>query len=375
MRQHTFSVIVTGRCNTACTYCHYYARRDRRAVAYDISDEQFETYMKFIKLWSEAVPGETRVRFSGGDPMVLGDRLFSLADKAYQMTGTRPFALTAGKALSREWTIRAASSALTHVAVSIENPFSPDPKAPNPHKVVKAMLECRDSGFTLIPGVCVVSGEQFEILYETCEWFYDRLGRIPVIHEINYDAYRPPTEENWAALEKSVWRILETYSRRTALNLFPSVSPELGFGGQDPYVIDLDLENSYELNGRNYADKLADVLRRLEHDNYPRLACKTRSCTWWEFCDNAKWYWFGDRNNRPAVKLQDYCRFKRLLNDVYYRFFVDRNFAGTTASIDLDTPHGAKHPATANGLVQIGTGLGVRSGDVHPEKLLAEHLQ
>src|SRR3989338_6781047 len=116
-REHvyTLNVVVTGRCNAACTYCHYYAKHDRKSIAYDIPDELFETYMDFIHYWSEKMPGKTSYRFSGGDPMVLKDRLFRLADTGFRKTSMRPFVLTAGKALKREWAARARGSAISHV--------------------------------------------------------------------------------------------------------------------------------------------------------------------------------------------------------------------------------------------------------------------
>jgi MoaA/NifB/PqqE/SkfB family radical SAM enzyme len=335
-RLFTFNIVVTGRCNAACTYCHYYLQHDRKAVKYDIAADQFDAYMRVVRHWTETVPGYTRYRFSGGDPMVLGDRLFELADRGYQLTNLRPFMLTAGKALNSTWAQRARNSAISHVFVSVENPIRPDPGAPDPHRVVAAIRELDSKELPIVPGVCVVPNDLFGRLYDICVWFYERLGRIPVIHEINYDAYQSPTEEQWEQLADNVTRVVRDFSRITALNLFPSVSPELGYGGHDPYIFELDLENTYGIDGSNYDQKLVDIATKLERGNYPRLSCPVTECDWWEFCDNTKWYWQGDRHHSRQTKLREYCRFKRLLNDAYYRELVDSSHSSNQAGIDAD---------------------------------------
>jgi hypothetical protein len=83
-------------------------------------------YTKFIDYWRNRVGGYVQYRFSGGDPMVLGKRLFTLADRGYQSLGLKPFMLTAGKALAPRWAEQARKHAISHVFVSVENPFDPD---------------------------------------------------------------------------------------------------------------------------------------------------------------------------------------------------------------------------------------------------------
>jgi len=100
---YTITIGVTGRCNAACSYCHYYRANNRKDVAYDISDELFDTYIDFVARWLDTIPGRITYRFSGGEPLVLGDRLFSLADRAYARTSLKPFVLSSGKALSEAW--------------------------------------------------------------------------------------------------------------------------------------------------------------------------------------------------------------------------------------------------------------------------------
>lgn len=83
--------------------------------------------------------------------------------------------------------------------------------------------------------------------------------------------------------------------------------------------------------------RIEEFLDRLDGVNYPSLKCPERECNWWEFCDNTKWFWQGDRQNDSVQKLREYCRFKRLLNDAYYRELVDGQHARTVNRIDAES--------------------------------------
>lgn len=331
---YTLNIGVTGRCNAACSYCHYFRAHNRREVAYDISDELFDTYIDFIAHWMDTVSDHTTYRFSGGDPLVLGDRLFSLADRAYARTSVRPFVLTSGNALSEAWVKKAGRSAISHVFVSIENPIRPDSGAPNPRKVAKAIRKLDSASLPIAPGVCVIPNNCFKHLYEICCWFYDELGRIPVISEINYSAYNSLTEAEWSDLSVNLERVIRDFHHKTPLNLFASVSPELAYGTTDPYIFHLGLENTYGMNRGNVREKLATVVEKLIAKNYTKLRCLRTRCNWWAFCESTLSYWQGDKNNSREKKLTDYCRFKRLVNDAYYRVLIDADHKPSILNIE-----------------------------------------
>jgi MoaA/NifB/PqqE/SkfB family radical SAM enzyme len=331
---YTITIGVTGRCNAACSYCHYYRAHNRKEVAYDISNELFDTYIEFVARWLDRIPGKTTYRFSGGEPLVLGDRLFSLADRAYARTAVKPFVLSSGKALSEAWVQKAARSAISHVFVSIENPVRPARGAPNPKKVVKAIQTLDSPSLPIVPGVCVIPNDCFKHLYEICGWFYDALGRIPVIAEINYDAYTSPTEAQWNDLAVNLERVIRDFHDKTPLNLFCSVSPELAYGTTDPYIVHLGLENMHGLNCENVRQEFEAIADRLLARNYRELRCPSTECDWWAFCGNTQDYWQGDASNPREQKLADYCRFKRLLNDAYYRVLVAADNKPSTLSVE-----------------------------------------
>jgi len=331
---YTITIGVTGRCNAACSYCHYYRDNKRKEVAYDISDELFDTYIEFVARWLDTIAGQTTYRFSGGEPLVLGDRLFILADRAYARTSVKPFVLTSGKALSEPWVQKATRSSISHLFVSIENPVHPARGAPNPKKVAKAIQTLDSSSLPIVPGVCVIPNNCFKHLYEICCWFYDELGRIPVISEINYSAYTSPTETEWNDLSSNLERVVRDFYHKTPLNLFASVSPELAYGTTDPYIVHCGLENMYGLNRENVRKEFATIAKKFIARNYTELRCPSTHCDWWAFCGNTQEYWQGDKNNPREKKLADYCRFKKLLNGAYYRVLVEADHEPSTWNIE-----------------------------------------
>ena len=331
---YTITIGVTGRCNAACSYCHYYRDNKRKEVAYDISDELFDTYIEFVARWLDTIAGQTTYRFSGGEPLVLGDRLFILADRAYARTSVKPFVLTSGKALSDPRVQKATRSSISHLFVSIENPVHPARGAPNPKKVAKAIQTLDSSSLPIVPGVCVIPNNCFKHLYEICCWFYDELGRIPVISEINYSAYTSPTETEWNDLSSNLERVVRDFYHKTPLNLFASVSPELAYGTTDPYIVHCGLENMYGLNRENVRKEFATISKKFMARNYTELRCPSTHCDWWAFCGNTQEYWQGDKNNPREKKLADYCRFKKLLNGAYYRVLVEADHEPSTWNIE-----------------------------------------
>jgi hypothetical protein len=83
--------------------------------------------MNFVNYFKENSKTLVQWRMSGGDPIVLGERLFSLAEKGYKITGIHPYILTAGRGITEEWILKARKSPLQNAFISVENPFDPDP--------------------------------------------------------------------------------------------------------------------------------------------------------------------------------------------------------------------------------------------------------
>lgn len=331
-RIYTVNLEITGLCNSYCSYCHFYLKHDRKTVAYHMPIEQFRNYCYFIRYWSANSGGETNYRFSGGDPITLKDDLFKRAALAYEITQLRPFLLTHGSNLKPDWFYKAKDSAFEAIYVSVENPVSPDLGAQDPRKTIDYVLKYSSASLPIKLGVCLIPNEQFVNLLKICDWFYESVGYIPPIAEVNYAAYQSPTEKQWRELELSLMAVLEKYLGKTSLNLFHSVSPELAYGGADPYVFSLGLINRFHITDENIDENALAVADDIKTSNYPFLGC-TQDCPWSDFCINTKWYWQGDSNTNKTQKISDYCKFKRILNDSYFRVTVDPSYKNTSCAI------------------------------------------
>jgi len=141
-----FSISITGRCNANCSYCHFYGMRSKETIKEiwkDIDDETYRLYINFLKRIKNALPKnvDLQYRFSGGEPLVLKDRLFELADYGYKKTGIPPYILTNGLGITKNWVEKAKKHHIKYLFVSLENPFNP---MQEPHKRKKLSLRLKN---------------------------------------------------------------------------------------------------------------------------------------------------------------------------------------------------------------------------------------
>jgi len=315
-----FSIIVTGRCNARCSYCHFFATRDRQNIGYDISDKLFDIYVLFFSRVKKILPAnvELHCRFSGGEPLILGDKLFELAKKIYQTLSIKPFILTNGGMINKKFISSAKQDSINFLYVSLENPLEPDGGAFNPERIMNKIARYHSNKLPIIPAVVVINNEHFKNLYKICRIFYKKLRCLPTINELSYSFFTPPTKNQLKELYENVFKIVKFFHLKTAIKLFPYISPELCYGGFPHYVIELDLENKHELNENNIDKKLPSVLNQLNR-NYPELNCKDKDCEWYTDCRWVKWVWkegFGKISVQEKIK--SYCEMKKTINTAFF---------------------------------------------------------
>lgn len=331
----TFTITSTDRCNAACTYCHYYSEggkaalrnggTSRRLFRSDIAQETLEAYFKFIAYFKKKFTGcNIFYRFSGGDPLVLGDRLFEMARLGYEIVGVKPYVLTAGKAINREWIEKAKKSSLSHACVSLENPLNPDPGAPNPKIILESIKTLSTSSFPLKLGLTVVRNVDFAKLYDVCEYVYNEIGILPNLAEINYDKFVVPTNQEIEGFQESIYKIFKRWYKTTPINIFAYISPEIysDHGGTKSYLIELDIHDPYKIKEADNYDKIIDrILDFQDEQAYPKSHCPVTKCPWYKNCERVKWHWVAEYPGNPVTKemrFLSYCKLKKAFMTAYY---------------------------------------------------------
>ena len=323
-KMYGFSIIVTERCNLNCTYCHFFDHVSRMSGR-DMSDEQLDSYFQFIKYFKDNMKQYTvNFRFSGGDPIVLGDRLFEIADRGYEITKIEPFFLTAGKGIDEKWIKKARKSKMAASMISIENPLNPDKGAMNPYEIMRKMKKYSSEEFRLLPGVTVVKNEDFKNIYEISTIIYEELGILPKIQEINFDSFISPTDEELEDLYNNLYKVLTKFRGKTYFDYFMYISPEFSatHHEKEVYLSELNFDNKHRIGEVSNENAMKSILDYIDI-NYPQHKCGEKECDWFEQCKRIKWIWKQEsRTVTKEQKIKDYCRMKKIINQAYYDALV-----------------------------------------------------
>lgn len=314
------SITITGRCNCSCSYCHYYAYRDREKYNFDMPEELFKNYVRLIKTIQQKYHSKLQVRFSGGEPLVIGDKLFDYCNYLYHETGLKPYILTNGKALNSEIIEKAKNANVSAFLVSVENPFDESEGAPSTKETLKKIALLDNSEVRILPAVVVVKNEYFDKLIDICDYFYENIGTLPVISELTFHAFQSPTKDQLVALYENVKGIAQKYYGISPIRIFPYISPELYASGDKNYLNELDIENTIGITESNVEEIAPLLLKKLER-SYNEYDCPNKECDWYEDCKIIKWLWFFDGKDITLTeknRLNDYCSMKKAINGGLY---------------------------------------------------------
>ncbi len=321
------SFTITGRCNCYCSYCHFYAHRDRNEYNFDMPEELFKCYVQLIKTIQKNYHRKLQVRFSGGEPLAIGDKLYKYSNYIYNETGLKPYVLTNGKALNKDVIMKAKNSNISAFLVSVENPYDESEGAPTTEETLKKIKLLNSDELAVIPAVVVVRNEYFNKLKDICDYFYEKIGQLPVISELSFHAFQSPTKQQLAFLYENVKQIAKEYYGKVPIRIFPYISPELYAGGDKNYLTELDIENNIGINPYNI-DEIAPLLVKKLETNYTVYECPNKECDWYEDCKVIKWIWFfdGAKINREGVNhIKDYCAMKKAINGALFDGIMEIN--------------------------------------------------
>jgi len=321
----SFSILVTGRCDLNCPYCHFYANHDRDAYNRDISDELFDKYIEFIHDLQK-VNKKITVRFSGGEPLVLGERLFELANRLYTKTGISPFIMTNGKCLSNNLINYAKDSHISSFVVSMDNPFRDNYSKKNCEIVLNKFKELKNADVPLFSGMVVLNNTDFKDLVKIADYFYEQLGVLPPMTETNFAPFEIPTDEQLHDLHNGVKEIVKKYNGKTDLLLFPFITPEYYANNldDDEFLTEFPMDDKFDFLSENssFSDKFHSIEAQLDV-SYRKFDCGKYNCDWYGSCDTLKWVWFSDKGKCSAEqKIKEYCRYKKAIASAFYEALI-----------------------------------------------------
>lgn len=307
-----YSILVTEECNLNCSYCHFYAnKRDEKTTC--INEELLSTYIDLINYANKIKNQNIQIRFSGGEPLLLGEKLFYLADEIYYRTGIHPYVLTNGILLDEKMVANAKHSSISAFVISLENPFKLEAKSPFLSDNLIKIKQLSSIELPIIPGVVVVENKYFERLYDLCSFFYQQIGQIPTISEKAFSLFEKPSSQQLLELGKNIYKIILDYYIKTPVRLFPYITPELCSSFENQFVIDLPCFDKFGMKDKKQAENFRFISSRIMLE-YQNCSCN-KKCELSEACQHIKWFW---RN-----KMESYCQFKKIIYKSYFNAFLE----------------------------------------------------
>lgn len=161
---------VTWFCPVKCSYCHVTSKGSH--------DDKFilpeETLIKQCRVAKKL--GVKEYRFSGGEPLSLGDTLFKYADIVYRESGKKPVVLTSGAYIDKKW-LEKAKGKFSGIYISIENPLGPLQTVIDSTKMLKLIKENHSPELPFKYGLTLMSADQFKNIGKIFELFYKNVEK------------------------------------------------------------------------------------------------------------------------------------------------------------------------------------------------------
>jgi hypothetical protein len=239
------TINASWRCPVKCSYCHVTmkASLDDRSV---IDSESLKA-----ELLSARANGVTEIRFSGGEPVSLGKKLFDYTDLVYDTTGIKPNLLTSGAGINDRW-LKRASGKFQGIYVSVENPFNPLQTFVDNRRILRIMRENFSEDLPFQYGLTLVTAEQFGNLSAIFELLYDNMY-YSVMPQLDYPClkgFAMPDAMQLATLQSHTREIFRTHGLVPYFFVNLIGSPVYLFAGSARVVLNLHPDGRYDTTPR-----------------------------------------------------------------------------------------------------------------------------
>jgi MoaA/NifB/PqqE/SkfB family radical SAM enzyme len=295
------TINASWRCPVKCSYCHVTmkASLDDRTV---IDEHSLRTQLE-----SAFANGVTEIRFSGGEPVSLGRKLFAYADIVYATLGAKPNLLTSGAGINERW-LRDAAGRFNGIYVSVENPFKPLQRFVNNKRILSVMRanSCDELPFRY--GLTLVSADQFGNLHKIFDLLYDNMRRsaMPQLDYPCLKGFVMPDDNELIVLQAQTRDIFQANGLVPYYFVNLIGSPVYLFAGATRVVLNLHPDGRYDIydtiaEARQYSYQMKRYAFEAQRQSQTCQKCQwVSSCRFhesgrlmYDWCDTRRAIWRG----------------------------------------------------------------------------------
>lgn len=196
----------TWYCPVRCGYCHITQKAS-------LMDKKTLSTLALIKVCKEAKKyGFKEYRFSGGEPTVIGDKLFEHAKIVLKIVGKKPILLTSGYNLSEEWCEKAVNL-FSAIYVSLESPIKPLHSLIRTDDILHFIREYSSDELPLKLGCTLIRPESYKHLYHIFSYLYEGTHgtSFPQLSSPTLKDYIAPTQTQLKYLQAETAKIYADY--------------------------------------------------------------------------------------------------------------------------------------------------------------------
>jgi MoaA/NifB/PqqE/SkfB family radical SAM enzyme len=253
--------------------------------------------------------GVREYRFSGGDPLVVGDRLFEYADIVSAVTGEKPALLSSGAGITPGW-LKKARGKFSEIAVSVENPLAPLQTKLDVENLLEIIRQYTCDETPLTYGLTLVSADRFRDVVDIFTMLYDNVGRkfMPQLDYPCLRTYEPPSPPQLADLRRETASLFERFGLIPCYFAYFVGSLNWAANRQLRINVNLDPDGSYQI----YDSFLERLQIEYRWQKYIRAQQQSSSrcgkCEWVDCC-----------THHPRWELRyDWCELRRAVFEGMY---------------------------------------------------------
>lgn len=277
-----FSVLtinVTWRCPVKCSYCHI-TMKASLDDAHVLSKKDLIQELTLAKKYNFS-----EYRFSGGDPVVIGDTLFEYADIVFDITGHKPGLLTSGIGINDRW-MEKAKGKFGGIYISVENPLQPIQKVVDNNHVLRLIRNFSSDELPFRYGLTLIEShhfanmvEIFDVLFENSNFMYMPQLDYPCIKN-----YEKPNSQHLHDAYSSTRSIFSKHGIIPYYFVNLIGSPVLLSEDIQRVVVNIHPDGKYDiydslLEGWRYAYKL-----KIYAQNQQQKSNTCQKCEWIDSC-------------------------------------------------------------------------------------------